>query len=57
MLEVVKSVARSMSWKVVWLCIGCLEMGWHDAIVGFGRDARGVANQQHSGGWKTPLGS
>jgi hypothetical protein len=33
------------------LCMMCLEMLDHDAIVDFGRDARVVANQRHSKRW------
>jgi hypothetical protein len=36
---------------VTGLCMMCLEMFEHDAIVDFGRDARIVANQRHSERW------
>jgi hypothetical protein len=36
---------------VMGLCMMCLEMLEHDAIVDFGRDARNVANQRHSERW------
>jgi hypothetical protein len=53
MPRLVKNVVTSMGGTVV-LCSNCLEMGRHDAIASFGRDARDATNQRPSESWKAP---